>query len=249
LLAGGTLSVGDLTEQPDAHFNQTGGTNLIVGDLTVSGFPHYDDSSYNLAGGTLAVKNISIGSFSVFQHTGGNIIHSGVLTLNQGTWIAATGDYGLGPLQLGAPNTNSTITFPGGSSILRLANSSSQTWASGAILYVANWHGSIAGRGATQLYFGSNSSGLTSQQLARIQFQFSSGTYPATILPTGEIVPVSPPLVESTRNGGTLTLRWGTNWFLQSSTNVGGPYQDVQGATSPWPVSMTKFREFFRLRQ
>ena len=247
LLAGGTLSVGNLTEPADAHFNQTGGTNLIADDLTISGVLHYDDSSYTMDGGTLAVKNITIGTNAYFQHITGNIIHSGTLTLAQGTWSAATGDYSLGPLQLSGQNTN-WITFPGGSSILRLANSSTQPWASGAILTVNNWHGSISGSGATQLYFGSNASGLTSQQLAQVRFSFSNGAYPATILPTGEVVPVSPPALEFARTNGTVTLTWGSGWFLQSSTNVAGPYQDVQGATSPWPASMTRPHEFFRLR-
>jgi hypothetical protein len=98
----------------------------------------------------------------------------------------------LGPLQLSAPNTNS-INFPMGSSILRLANSSAQAWASGAILFINNWHGSISGGGATRLYLGSNSGSLTVQQLAQVQFQISSNTYPAAILSTGEVVPASVP--------------------------------------------------------
>jgi hypothetical protein len=68
-------------------------------------------------------------------------------------------------------------------------------------------------------------------------------------LATGEVVPVAPPLLEFTRNGGTLTLGWSSGWFLQSATNIAGPYQDVPGATSPWPVSMANPQEFFRLKQ
>jgi hypothetical protein len=46
---------------------------------------------------------------------------------DQGAWYAATGVQALGPLLLtGAPSTNSAITFPSGSSTLRLANSSAQ---------------------------------------------------------------------------------------------------------------------------
>jgi hypothetical protein len=80
-LFGGTLSVGGLTEQSDSHIIQSGGTNLIAGDLALSAIPPYENTYYNLSGGTLAVRNISIGSNSSFQHTGGNIVQSGVLIL------------------------------------------------------------------------------------------------------------------------------------------------------------------------
>jgi len=132
---------------------------------------------------------------------------------------------------------------------LRLANSSAQPWTSGATLYINNWHGSTSGGGATQLYFGSNSSGLTAQQVSQIRFDTSGGLYSAKILATGEVVPAVPPTVQFTRNGNTMTMTWGPSWVLQSSTNAAGPYFDVNGATSPWPISMTKSREFFRLRQ
>jgi hypothetical protein len=255
LLAGGTLSVGGLTEEA-AQFTQTGGSNSIAGSLVLGLTPPTQSTGYGLLGGTLAVKDIEIDAGSFFQHTSGSIAQSGVLLLDQGQWRAANGDYVLGPLQLGAPNsnafgfqTNSAIVFPDGSSILRLANSSTQPWAADAILYMTNWHGSASGGGATQLYFGSDSSGLTPQQLAQIRFSISGHLSSATILPTGEVVPATPPTVQFTRNGSTLTLTWPSGWFLQSATNVTGPYNDVSGATNPWPVSMTKPLEFFRLRQ
>ena len=145
-------------------------------------------------------------------------------------------------------NNNSAVTFSDGSSTLRLANSSAQPWDSSAILYVTNWHGSTSGGGATQLYFGSNSSGLTAQQLAQIQFALSTGVEPATILATGEVVPAGATL-DFTRNGSTLTLTWPSGWFLQSATNVTGPYNDVPETASPYPVDMASPRQFFRLRQ
>ena len=55
-----------------------------------------------------------------------------------------------------------------------------------------NWNGSPNGGGKHQVFFGSNASGLTAQQLSQIKFKNpagSTGTYPATILSTGEIVP------------------------------------------------------------
>jgi len=46
-----------------------------------------------------------------------------------------------------------------------------------------------------------------------------------------------------------MTLTWPSGWVLQSTTDVTGSWNDVSGATSPWPVSMTQPLEFFRLRQ
>src|SRR5204863_9957190 len=107
---------------------------------------------------TLTLKDIYIANGAFFQHTNGTIIHSGILTLSQGEWRAAAAAQSLGPLRVtvGSSNNNSAITFPVGSSILRLANSSAQPWDSTAILYITNWHGSAVGGGQTQLYFGSN---------------------------------------------------------------------------------------------
>jgi len=144
-------------------FRQTGGSNQVTGQLTVQGLApsaYY----YTLEGGTLAVKDIYVAGGAAFQHTSGTIIHSGLLTLDQGEWRAATNNQTLGPLELAGQNTNSAITFPAGSSSLRLANSSAQPWVPSAMLYITNWHGSASGGGATQLYFGSNSSSLTTQQ-------------------------------------------------------------------------------------
>ena len=115
------------------------------------------------------------------------------------------------------------------------------------ILYITNWHGSAVGGGDTQLFFGSNASGLTSQQLARIKFNLSGGLSPARILATGEVVPQQ--VLTFSRSGNTLTLTWGPGWTLQSSSNVAGPYQDVPGAASPYSAAMSNPSRFFRLRQ
>jgi hypothetical protein len=229
-------------------FRQSGGVSQIAEKLTVGG---QTDGSFGFAldGGTLVVKDIYVAVGAAFQHTGGNIIHSGVLTFNQGNWYAATGDHALGPLQLTAgQSSNSTINFPSGSSILRLAKSSGESWSPSANLNINNWHGSASGGGETQLYFGSNTNGLTSQQLARIRFSLSGALYPARLLVTGEVVPQMEQLAFS-RSGNTFTLTWQPGWTLQSSTNVAGPYADVPGTGGPYTPSMDKPIQFFRLRQ
>jgi hypothetical protein len=91
------------------------------------------------------------------------------------------------------------------------------------------------------------SSGLTPQQLALTRFSLAGGLYPAQLLATGEVVPQR--FLTFSRSGNTLTVTWAPGWTLQSSTNVTGPYQDAPEASSPYPVSMDKPREFFRLRQ
>jgi hypothetical protein len=259
-LRGGTFSAGGLTAQAGT-FQQDGGTNLIAWDLVLSTAPpapftqNFSAGRYRLAGGFLSVNNITISNTAAFHHTGGTINHSGVLTLAQGNWHARPGAQALGPLRLGMGSltnygsnpTNSTIGFPASGSVLRLANSSAQPWDPSAILYITNWHGSASGGGETQLFVGSNASGLTSQQLARIKFSVSGGFSPARILATGEVVPQQ--VLTFSRAGNNLTLTWSPGWTLQSSTNVAGPYQDVQGATSPYMASMTTLSQFFRLRQ
>lgn len=226
-------------------FLQSGGSNQITGQLTLQGLAP-EAYYYTLEGGTLAVNDIDVCSNAFFQHTSGIIIQSGTLTLSQGEWRAANGDTTLGPLQLTGPLTN-LVTFPNGSSILRLANSSGQTWDSSATLIVTNWHGSATGGGDSQLYFGSNTNGLTAQQLAQIKFSVAGESSPARILDTGEVVPNQE--FTFSISGNTMDLTWGPGWTLQSSTNVAGPFQDVPGAVSPYSAPMTNSSEFFRLRE
>jgi hypothetical protein len=248
-LGGGFLSAQNVTVNARFFdgFRQTGGSCLINGQLTVQG-PGIGSFYYTLQGGTLTVKDIYVGTNAFFQHTSGAISQSGVLTLNQGEWRAATNDQTLGPLQLaGGPNTNSAITFPSGSSILRLANSSAQPWASAVTLYISNWHGWASGGGQTQLHFGTDANGLTAQQLAAVKFPLAGGLYPAQILSNGEVVPQQ--FLTSSRSGHTLTVTWPPGWTLQSATNLTGPFQDVQPAASPYTASTTNPVAFFRLRQ
>jgi hypothetical protein len=122
-------------------------------------------------------------------------------------------------------------------------------WSNQVTLFVANWNGSLDGGGNHQVFFGSNSSGLTGQQLSQIQFKNPGGVngyFPARILPTGEIVPTR--ILLSHRSGNSLVLQWGNGSVLQTATNVAGPYQDVSGATSPYTVNFTDPARFFRVR-
>jgi hypothetical protein len=59
------------------------------------------------------------------------------------------------------------------------------------------------------------------------------------------------PSIFVARNGSSLVLHWDEiNFFLQTSTNVAGPYADVLGAASPYTNALTgSSKRYFRLRQ
>ena len=152
---------------------------------------------------------------------------------------------------------DSGINLAGNSAVLRFADSHTNSWQSQLLgvtpqFTVYNWNGSTNGGGTDQLSFGTSSSALTASQLAQIHFVnpggFASGTYPARILSTGEVVPMSLPALSLQNNGTNLVISWPGNFILQSATNVVGPYFDVTNATSPYSVDTQQFpMQFFRL--
>ena len=153
---------------------------------------------------------------------------------------------------------DSGINLAGNLAVLRFADSHTNSWQSqlqGVTpqLTVYDWNGSTNGGGTDQLIFGASSSALTASQLAQIRFVnpggFSSGTYPARILSTGEVVPMPVPALSWQNNGTNLVISWPGNFILQSATNVVGPYFDVTNATSPYTVDVHQFpMRCFRLR-
>ena len=79
-------------------------------------------------------------------------------------------------------------------SIVAFAKSITSTWS--GTLNIYNWTGNAStGGGTDQLYFGSDTTGLTAAQLLDFQFYSGSGTGAygagALILANGEIVPVA----------------------------------------------------------
>ena len=122
--------------------------------------------------------------------SGANVTFSGTVQ----TLVNLQTNRTLGTLTLAA---TSTIDLGSGNSILQFANSAAPPWNPSAQLPIHNWSGLLTGGGTDQIYFGNNSSGLTPAKLAQIQFinpaGLTPGTYAATILSTGEIVPVPEP--------------------------------------------------------
>ena len=254
MLAGGTLSCSNYTtDDGQATLNQTGGalvvSNLLdfVGSRNTGG-PVIYYGLYTFTGGTLTANNINMTAMTIGDGTTNRISNPGTFSLSHllqiGNAVEQLGHFIL--------VSNATIDLAGSASRLSFANSSSQTWASGATLLITDWNGNPGGGGAEQLKFGADQSGLTSAQLSQIQFRIGTNSYSAKILSTGEVVPgnVLTSGVAYSQQGNNLVLTWPSGWTLQSSTNVFGPYSDVSSATSPFTNNMTlQPQQFFRLRQ
>jgi hypothetical protein len=254
-LHGGTLSTANLFVQRagqvsggfiiDSSFFQSGGVCRIANVLS-------NQDRLTLKGGTLIVKHV---------------VNTGVMTMagnlpppviNNGGTFSLAGILNLGnaPQQLGAliASGNSTIAFRSNNCVVRFLDSHAAPWTNGAALMLINWNGSTNGGGASQIFVGSNKSGLTPGQL--LQFRFSnpgglpSGTYFASQLNTGEVVPALRPVLSLVHQGTNLVLSWGGAFTLQTATNAEGPYIDVAGATNPYTNSVKPIaRQFFRLKQ
>ena len=152
----------------------------------------------NSSGTLLMGANNQVATSASIKMSGGTLDAGG---FSQGTGGAPTtpnsGTVGIGALTL---NSSSTIDLTG-TSVLHFANSNSllgnsSTWS--GTLSIWDWSGTAAtGGGAEQILFGGDVTGLSSAQLAEIQFYSGAGTGAfatgAVILADGEIVPVPEP--------------------------------------------------------
>jgi hypothetical protein len=249
---------------------QSGGTNQ-VGTLSLS-----NSSDYTLGGGQLTVGEIQVAGGSIFnQWLGfsgpGSLDGVNLLTLAGAIWDEDSGgQQSLGQLQLSG-DTNDDVSFllmPFSSCTLNFANSSGLVWSNAATLSIWDWNGSLYGGGNQQIIFGNSAAALTSQQLHQIQFQYAvglpSGTYPARILATGEIVPdAGAPLpLEITTpgltNGAfhfTVEGNIGKSYSIEASTNLQNwvlwtTLTDLNGTISVTDWNTTNFpRRFYRAQQ
>jgi hypothetical protein len=254
-LQGGTLSTANLFVRRsgtvsgafiiDSSFSQSSGLCTIANTLS-------NLDQLTLTGGTLGAKDIlTAGTMTIAGNLPAPVINnSGTFTLS-GSLNLGNSTQQLGRLIAAG---NSTITFPSNNSVLRFLDSHTSTWTNGATLTLTNWNGSTNGGGASQLYVGSNNSGLTPAQLLRFRFSnpagFAPGTWYASQLNTGEIVPNIRPYLATIQQGSNLVFSWPGAFTLQSATNVQGPYLNVIGATSPYTNTLkSQPRQFFRLKQ
>jgi hypothetical protein len=263
--AGGLLRTGNAIVEGSLYndITQTGGVHNVTGTLTLQRpITYYSGQSpvavrYALDAGQLNVRDIRVSTNAVFRHGNGVLSHTGTLTLEGGTWQAAAGEQQLGALRLAAPNIESSLLLTNSPTALRLGRSAALPWDVAATLIIKNWMGSTNGNGFHRIIFGADETALTSQQLAQIRFRnpagLPAGEYSATILNTGEIVPLQPtgrnPSIAFSQNPGQLQLTWPIDYTLQSSTNVLGPFEDMN-MTSPKTFGTTyEPRRFFRLRK
>jgi autotransporter-associated beta strand protein len=184
---------------------KTGPGTLVLSGASANTYGSTSANGYTtVSGGTLQLSKTAgvaaVANGSLIVNTGGTLLLGAAnqigdavpMTLGGGMFNSAGFSEQLGTLKLAA---NSQVDLGAGSSVLKFAASSSVAWTAGTILTVNNWSGSFTGGGAEQLVFGSNSSALTVAQVSQIRFAnppgFPVGSYAATILSSGEVVPLT----------------------------------------------------------
>ncbi|MGZ5568685.1 MAG: Kelch repeat-containing protein, partial [Limisphaerales bacterium] len=276
-ISGGTLRCANVVNTGGTvYISQTGGNFIVTNLFVYSGYwPHalYGPTVpgvYSFSGGTLTASNIEIDAemavgdsiqanritnSGYFQLSG--TLDVGVASEHLGRFILASQivtnwelpQYGLTQTFL----NHAAINFTGNGAVLTFADSHTQSWSIAASLTVSNWNGSLTGNGNTQLKFGTSASGLTSAQVSKIRFLnpagFPPGTYLATILNNGEVVPYAPSM-NFTHNASSLAVNWSdTNFVLQTATNVTGPWFDLVTTNQHYTNNFTDPMRFFRLQK
>jgi hypothetical protein len=239
------------TPQLESIFSQTGGVHRILGLLSLNRLV-----TYSMGAGSLDVSNIEADPGGQFLVQGGTVTNSGLCTINAGLVTVGTPQLQLGRLYVtGSSNmfptrpTNSTIAFLPGVATVRFRDSHDIAWNPPG-LFIQNWNPT---NGPDHIFVGTNSAGLTAQQLSLVTFLnpggLPPGNYPAAILSTGELVPTTgAPTLGFTRQSGKLVLSWSGSFKLYTSTNVAAHYTPVSGASSPYTNSFADPQRFFRLQ-
>jgi autotransporter-associated beta strand protein len=188
------------------------GTLTLAGTNTYSGTTTINSGTLNVgaagalggtssivvnAGGTLLLSETGSATTDRINNSSAIVLNGGTLNtsgLSEHNLSGSTVTPGMGAITLAG---NSIIDLGAGTSILAFAASGMQSWI--GTLNVYNWSGAAAtGHGTDQLYFGTDSTGVTAMQLSQMAFYSDSG---ATFLGTGgfamgldgEIVPVAEP--------------------------------------------------------
>lgn len=210
-LANAVTVGGDFTVGGSSALTLSGAMNLGGGTRVVT-VNNSADTTFSgvISNGGLTKEGtgrLILNSASTSTFTGNLTIDAGTLMLGGNNQIANTAGLQLASgatfASQGFSDTVGTLSLSGtgtvdlgsGASVLRFANSSAITWGGGTGLTINNWSGTGSGGGTDQLYFGSDTTGLTSGQLSKIVFVnpagYASGNYGAKILATGEVVPLA----------------------------------------------------------
>jgi fibronectin-binding autotransporter adhesin len=193
--AGSTLTLSGAADANGVAFQSVTGTRILTvqgdGNVVISGIVQN-------GAGTAGITKAGAGTLTLSganTYTGATTVNAGTLSLGGNDRIADASNLVLGGgtfstggfsdvLALASLTASSTIDLGNGASVLRFSDSSAQNWV--GTLAIANYT-----PGADQLFVGTTGSGLTSVQLAQIQFTgFDPG---AQILASGEVVPVPEP--------------------------------------------------------
>lgn len=254
-LSGGLLLASNVdisSEEIDVGFNP----GVYAGFLGQSGGQLYisntlaDSGSYSISGGSVYASNIMVVAGSLSVSNSALIQNPGLFQFAGTLQLYGGSIENLGRMLL---SSNSVIQLLPGSHKLSFLNSAGMNWNPTSSLLVSNWNGSTNGGGSDQLVFGNNRSGLTPGQVRQIVFVnpagLPAGDYAATILASGEVVPLPNPILFWQIVQGQLVLSWGGQATLQSSTNAAGPYMDLTNASSPYTNSSQGPDDFFRLRR
>ena len=229
--AGGTLNISALSYNINTLIATENGNTVIYSGLGTQAIKNTTYSNLNLSGSgaktfadattvtgnlvmsgsatatptaTLAVSgSTTLSETSVLILGATNILSSTPIVLNGGTFRTGTGaGFGetVGTLGL---TFSSIIALGTGVHSLNFANSSGVTWTSGQTLTITGWTGGYNGTSGTagKLFVGSTLSGLTTGQLAQIQFFDGTTNFPAAILSSGEVVPLSSAISTSSISG------------------------------------------------
>jgi len=192
-----------------------------------------------------------LGTDATMANFAGLVLKGGTARVNDSATVT------MQTLKLAGADAAIQMGGSGGGAVLKFANSSGITWATGT-LNIFDWNGGVYGGGPDQIFVGTDATGLTASQLAQIKWinPFGSGdVMGAYQLPTGEIVPaVGQSQVSAPSGGGatdfgftvtgiagrtyvvdrTLDLRPPVVW-TPVFTNVGPafPFVDVGSAGAP----------------
>ena len=147
------------------------------GVLTLSGANTYS------GGTTITTGVLNCGAINTIPSTGTVTLNGGTLR----TGSAAGFNQSAGTLSL---TEISNIILGTGVHTLNFANSSAVSWTAGKTLTITGWTGGYNGTSGTgtKIFAGTDATGLTTGQLAQIQFFDGVTNFAASILSTGEVV-------------------------------------------------------------
>jgi hypothetical protein len=188
-LGGGnrTITLGTTTGNVNLNGAITNGgvTFAATSDVTTGMFSLGGTNTYSGATSVgTTVELATAGSLST--STAVTMTTGGRLELRSGTAYSTSGAFTLN-------GTAAGIDFngPAATTSLTFADSSAISWTGNLVIY--GWNGNFGtGGGSSQLFFGNSASALTPTQLSQITFDGFTGSV-ASILSTGEVVPIPEP--------------------------------------------------------